>query len=74
MFLYNGLPDMSMKSKNFKKEKFDTFGRISDSDVNMKLAEEAEERLDLRTMDSKVINLIEAKKKLRKEIFDKGLF
>ncbi|MBW2994832.1 hypothetical protein KY312_00620 [Candidatus Woesearchaeota archaeon] len=63
-----------MKSKNFKKEEFDTFDRVSDSDVNMKMAEEAEERLDLRVMDSKVINLIKAKKKLRKELFDKGLF
>lgn len=74
MFLYNRVTDMNMKSKNFKKEEFDTFDRVSDSDVNMKMAEEAEERLDLRVMDSKVINLIKAKKKLRKELFDKGLF
>jgi hypothetical protein len=63
-----------MKSKNFKKEKFETFDRISDSDTNLNMAEEMEKRLDLRKMDAKVINLIEAKKELRKRMFDEGLF
>jgi hypothetical protein len=38
------------------------------------MAEEMEKRLDLRKMDAKVINLIEAKKELRKRMFDEGLF
>jgi len=63
-----------MKSKNFKKEKFDKFNRISDSEINLKMAEEAQERLDLRKIDSNVIHLIEENKKKRKGLFDKGLF
>jgi hypothetical protein len=63
-----------MESKNFKKEKIATVERISDSDMNIRLAEEIERRLDLRKMDAKVVNLIEAKKEMRKRMFDKGLF
>jgi hypothetical protein len=65
---------MKMKSKNFKKEKMDRFGRISESDINLKKAEETQDRLDLRKIDSSVIRLVEAKKKIRKELFEKGLF
>jgi len=74
MFLYNLYLGPVMKSENFKREKLEAFSRISESELKLKKAEEAKERLDLRKIDSKVINLIEEKKKIRREIFDFGIF
>jgi hypothetical protein len=63
-----------MNSKNFKRESIQSVSRMPDTEQNVTRADDIKAKFDLRTMDSKVVSLIEDVKKQRKELFDKGLF